>query len=95
MLKIDRSFVEGLSRHREDVEVAAAVISLAHALGVRVVAEGVESEEQFTRLRDLGCYMAQGNYFAAVLPRDGAFAPPTALSAGQDGTDVQQWPGGP
>ena len=60
VLKIDRSFVAGLGRDSEDEVIVAAVIDLAHALGLSAVAEGVESEVHLDRLRALGCDAAQG-----------------------------------
>lgn len=64
MLKVDRSFVAGLGRDVEDTAIVAAIVAMAHALDLRVVAEGVETEEQLERLRTLGCEYAQGYYFA-------------------------------
>ena len=62
-LKVDRSFIDGLGREPEDSAICTAVISLAHALGLRAVAEGVETPEQLAELRTLGCEMAQGYLF--------------------------------
>ena len=62
LVKLDRSFVEGLGRSREDEAIATAVMSLAHTLGKEVVAEGVERPGQLHRLRALGCDYAQGFY---------------------------------
>jgi diguanylate cyclase (GGDEF)-like protein/PAS domain S-box-containing protein len=59
-LKIDRMFVEGLGRSAADDAIVAATIDMAHALGMVVSAEGVETEEQRRRLVDLGCDRAQG-----------------------------------
>jgi CheY-like chemotaxis protein len=67
-LKIDRSFVEGLGRDDNDTAIVAAVVAMAHALGLCVVAEGVETSEQLERLRTLGCEQAQGYYFARPGP---------------------------
>ena len=64
MLKVDRSFVDGLGHEPEDTAIVAAVVGMAHALELSVVAEGVETEEQLARLRTLGCEYAQGYYFA-------------------------------
>ena len=61
-LKIDRSFVSGLGE-TDDRNLVAAVIGIAHALELRVIAEGVETEEQMTQLLTLGCRSAQGFYF--------------------------------
>ncbi len=69
-LKIDRSFVDGLGRNPEDTAIVAAVIAMAHALELRVVAEGVETLEQLERLRTLGCEEVQGYYFSRPLPHD-------------------------
>lgn len=63
-LKIDKSFVDGLGSDPDATAIAAAIIAMAHALGLRVVAEGVETEAQLERLRTLGCEEAQGFYFA-------------------------------
>jgi EAL domain-containing protein (putative c-di-GMP-specific phosphodiesterase class I) len=63
-LKIDRVFVDGLGRHRGDDAIVVAVITLAHALGMHAVAEGVESPRQRDRLRELGCDFVQGYLFS-------------------------------
>jgi EAL domain-containing protein (putative c-di-GMP-specific phosphodiesterase class I) len=68
VLKIDRSFVAGLPRDRDDVAVVEAIVAMAHSLGMQVVAEGVETAEQLAFLRSLGCDMIQGFYFSASLP---------------------------
>jgi diguanylate cyclase (GGDEF)-like protein/PAS domain S-box-containing protein len=63
-VKVDRSFVSGLGSNPEDSAIVAAVVSLGHALGLTVVAEGVETERQLAELVALGCDTAQGFYFA-------------------------------
>ncbi len=63
-LKIDKSFVDGLGRDSEATAIVAAVMGMAHALDLRVVAEGVETSDQAVRLRTLGCDEAQGFYYA-------------------------------
>ena len=63
-LKIDQSFVRNLLTDRGDAAIVAAVIAMARGLGVTVVAEGVETEEQLAELRRLGCDGAQGYFFA-------------------------------
>jgi diguanylate cyclase (GGDEF)-like protein/PAS domain S-box-containing protein len=70
VLKIDRSFVEPLGGDPEDAVIVSGVVSLAHTLGMEVVAEGVETAEQLAHLQDMGCDMAQGNYFAEPLPSE-------------------------
>ena len=63
-LKIDRSFVCNLSSSTNDQQIVSAIISMAHTLGLKVIAEGVETLEQATVLSELGCDMAQGFYFS-------------------------------
>src|SRR3546814_1083576 len=62
-LKLDRSFVSGLGVNDDDHAIAQAVVSMAKALGLRVVAEGVETELQLDTLKGLGCDNAQGFLF--------------------------------
>jgi diguanylate cyclase (GGDEF)-like protein/PAS domain S-box-containing protein len=69
-LKVDRSFVNGLGRDPEDSAIVAAVVSLAHALGLFAVAEGVETTDQLRQLRRIDCDLAQGNYFAPPQPAE-------------------------
>jgi diguanylate cyclase (GGDEF)-like protein/PAS domain S-box-containing protein len=71
-VKIHHSFVGGLGKHSRAETLGSAIISLAHALGLKVIAEGVETEEQFNRLRELGCDLAQGYYFAYPLTGEAA-----------------------
>ena len=68
LLKIDRSFVAGLGVNKGDTAIVTAVLSLAHALGMAAIAEGVETAEQLAELRRLGCDMAQGFYLARPQP---------------------------
>jgi diguanylate cyclase (GGDEF)-like protein/PAS domain S-box-containing protein len=67
-VKVDQSFVDGLGSDPEDSAIVAAVVSLGHALGLTVVAEGVESAEQLEELIALGCDQAQGFFFAPPQP---------------------------
>jgi diguanylate cyclase (GGDEF)-like protein/PAS domain S-box-containing protein len=67
-LKIDRSFVQGVCQSPEDAAIVEAVISMGRALGVNVVAEGVESEDQSAALQGLGCKLAQGYLFSRPVP---------------------------
>jgi diguanylate cyclase (GGDEF)-like protein/PAS domain S-box-containing protein len=68
IVKIDRAFVAGLGHDPGDAAIVSAVIGLSHALGLRVVAEGVETEAQLTELVALGCDEAQGYFFAPPQP---------------------------
>ncbi len=63
-LKLDMSFVRGIGVHREDEVIARAILSLGHALGFSVVAEGVETDAQLAFLRHHGCSVVQGYHFA-------------------------------
>ena len=63
-LKIDRSFVSGMSNQSENLEIIRSILMLARNLGMTVVAEGVETEEQVVQLRELGCQHAQGYFFS-------------------------------
>jgi diguanylate cyclase (GGDEF)-like protein/PAS domain S-box-containing protein len=69
-LKIDRSFIDGIVGSSEDEAIVTAVLSMGRALGVNVVAEGVETEEQADRLRVLGCKLAQGYLFSRPVAPD-------------------------
>ena len=68
VLKIDKLFVQGLPGDRRDVAVVTATIQLAHSLGMRVVAEGVETVEQLELLRELGTDFAQGYLLGQPVP---------------------------
>jgi EAL domain-containing protein (putative c-di-GMP-specific phosphodiesterase class I) len=61
-LKVDQSFIKGLGVDPEDSAIVAAVINLAHTLGLCAVAEGVETGAQLRALQQLGCEAAQGFY---------------------------------
>jgi len=80
-LKIDRSFVAEIGATDGNHSICRAIVALAHGLGLAVIAEGVESEEQVRYLRELGCEEAQGYYFAK--PMSGADV--TAFLARPDG----------
>jgi EAL domain-containing protein (putative c-di-GMP-specific phosphodiesterase class I) len=69
-LKIDQSFVRRISEHGHDAAIAQAIISLAHALGLRVVAEGVETEAQQRFLNTHHCDEGQGYLFSRAVPAD-------------------------
>jgi len=67
-LKIDKAFIDGLGTDEEDTAIVTAIVTLGHTLGLRVIAEGVETAEQAGLLRALGCDQAQGYHFARPLP---------------------------
>jgi EAL domain-containing protein (putative c-di-GMP-specific phosphodiesterase class I) len=67
-VKIDDSFVQGMATDSSDLAIVRAVISLARALGLTVVAEGVESEMTLELLEEMGCEIGQGYLFSRPLP---------------------------
>lgn len=66
-LKIDRSFVSKMELEPENLEIIRAIISMAYSLGMDVIAEGVETAEQLTKLKNLKCKYAQGYFFSKPL----------------------------
>jgi diguanylate cyclase (GGDEF)-like protein/PAS domain S-box-containing protein len=70
MIKVDRSFVQGVDEETKDAAITANLVTLAHALGVLAIAEGIESDSQLSSLRGLGCDLAQGYLFARPMPAD-------------------------
>jgi EAL domain-containing protein (putative c-di-GMP-specific phosphodiesterase class I) len=70
ILKLDKTFVEGIGEDLEDTAIVRMVIDLAHTLGIEVIAEGVDSEA-VTILKEMGCGLAQGFFFSEpLLPED-------------------------
>jgi EAL domain-containing protein (putative c-di-GMP-specific phosphodiesterase class I) len=67
-IKIDKSFVIDLKPQSEDAVIVRSTIELGHSLGVKVVAEGVETAEAWETLRQMGCDMAQGYFISPPLP---------------------------
>jgi diguanylate cyclase (GGDEF)-like protein len=67
-VKVDRAFVRGLDDDDQDAAIVEAVASLAHALGLRAVAEGIETETQRRKCQELGCDLGQGFLFARPQP---------------------------
>ncbi len=82
-LKIDRLFVRGIDRNTRDAALVSAIVSLGHSLGLRVVAEGVETAAHLNVLRRQGCDLAQGFHFNPPLPWDEFVAayPPAGATA--------------
>jgi len=70
LLKIDQAFVQDITHNADDAAIVTAIISMAHSLGLKTTAEGVETQEQFEFLRGQGCDFAQGHYFSASQPPD-------------------------
>ena len=68
-MKIDRAFVHDVHRGGNDTAIVKAIISLAEGLRLRVIAEGVEREEQVSSLLKLGCNEMQGYFFCRPIPR--------------------------
>jgi diguanylate cyclase (GGDEF)-like protein/PAS domain S-box-containing protein len=67
-LKIDQSFVRDITSDPGDLAVAQAIIAMAHALDIKTIAEGIETEEQYALLAEAGCDFGQGYLFARPLP---------------------------
>lgn len=69
-IKIDQSFVRNMSADSDDLALCEAVIVMAHRLGIKVIAEGVETQQQYELLRAAGCDYAQGYLFSKPVPAD-------------------------
>ena len=69
-LKIDRSFVVAMDNEEECRVIVRTIINMAHGLGLEVLAEGVEEEQQLQFLLENGCHMYQGYYFSRPVPLD-------------------------
>ena len=69
-LKIDQSFIRDIVTDKAAASLATSIISMAHRLGVRVIAEGVETEDQLKFLTDYKCDEIQGYYFSKPVPAD-------------------------
>jgi diguanylate cyclase (GGDEF)-like protein/PAS domain S-box-containing protein len=73
VLKVDRSFINGIADQSSDRDLVNAAIAMAHSLGLKVVAEGVENEEQLFILNELNCDYVQGFYFSKPIPEKELF----------------------
>ena len=73
-VKIDRSFIRDITIDSDDAAIVSAIISMAHSMGLRVIAEGVETAAQLSILRDLQCNEIQGFLFSPPVPPDEATA---------------------
>ncbi|WP_448188708.1 bifunctional diguanylate cyclase/phosphodiesterase [Azospirillum sp. sgz301742] len=71
-LKIDRSFVNEVSNDQHDAAIVKAIIGLGSSLGLNIIAEGVETEQQLDFLRDAGCHSGQGYLFSPPIPAEDA-----------------------
>lgn len=69
-LKLDKSFVRNLETDANDLALSEAIVVMAHKLGIRVIAEGVETEAQRAILKKIDCDFAQGYLFAKPMPAD-------------------------
>jgi EAL domain-containing protein (putative c-di-GMP-specific phosphodiesterase class I) len=69
-LKIDRSFVIGMADNAQDATIVRSTVALAHGLGLKVIAEGVETAKLLGMLKEMGCDQAQGYYLGRPLPLD-------------------------
>lgn len=99
-LKIDRSFIRDLMTDSADAQLVHAMVAMGRSLGISVLAEGVETEEQMRHLRDIGCEAAQGYFFGRPAPAatarqwlnpagtEGA----SPCSGGTGATDAEVWP---
>jgi EAL domain-containing protein (putative c-di-GMP-specific phosphodiesterase class I) len=72
IIKIDQSFVGSMLKNEGSWKIVNSIVALAHGLRMRIVAEGIEQEEQHTALKDFGCSYAQGYLHSRPLPLDAA-----------------------
>ncbi|MDX8378681.1 MAG: EAL domain-containing protein [Gallionella sp.] len=67
-MKIDKRFIDDLPLHRDDMEIITAIVAMAHALRLKVLAEGVENNKQFDYLKSQGCDQYQGYLMSRPVP---------------------------
>ena len=70
VLKMDMKFIRNIESSETDMRLVKLILDIAKILGVPVIAEGVETEEQLLALKDLGCDLAQGYFFSRPVPGD-------------------------
>jgi EAL domain-containing protein (putative c-di-GMP-specific phosphodiesterase class I) len=70
VLKIDKSFIDDIPHLQDDMEITATIIAMGHTLGFRVLAEGVETQEQLAFLREKGCDAYQGYLASRPVPAE-------------------------
>jgi EAL domain-containing protein (putative c-di-GMP-specific phosphodiesterase class I) len=70
VLKIDRSFTAAIGQGRDVPVLVRSIVKLGQTLHMEVLAEGIETAEQLTRLRAIDCHLGQGFYFSSALPAD-------------------------
>jgi EAL domain-containing protein (putative c-di-GMP-specific phosphodiesterase class I) len=86
ILKMDKTFVQGVGTTASDDALARAIIDLTHTLGLVVVAEGIERQEQAVELRRLRCNLGQGYYFTR--PLDAGTIEPMILNGSREPSPV-------
>ena len=86
-LKIDQSFVNDLDRSEGDRAITASIIDIGHHLGMTVIAEGVETQEQLDMLATMGCDQAQGFFFSRALPAEDFTRFPTETGVRPTGSE--------
>ncbi|MBL0709637.1 MAG: EAL domain-containing protein [Colwellia sp.] len=74
IVKIDKSFIQGIPKNKTDYDLVNAIIAMSQSLGLKIVAEGVETKEQANLLIDLQCDFLQGYYFSKPIPADALIA---------------------
>ena len=92
ILKVDRSFVSNMARDPENEEIVRTIIGLAHNLGLRVIAEGAETEEDVDSLAKLGCDLIQGYFFSRPEPGGRVMERVEALNAAADARQRERPP---
>ena len=70
VLKIDKSFIDEIPHNKDDMEIAATIVAMGHTLGLKVLAEGVETIEQLAFLREKGCDTYQGYIKSRPIPAE-------------------------